>query len=344
MLAAALLPLLLQVLPAAEAAQEPGPPHPGRLVVLNKAEATASLIDLASGEIVATMDTGDGPHEVSVHPDGRWAVAADYGGQQAGATLSVLDLERGERDRVIELGEPIRPHGLAFEPDGRHLWVTAETVQQLWRVDLEKGEVVLRATTGQRASHMVARAPSGRLFVANIGSNNVTPVDPDGTVLDPIATGGGAEGVAVSADGRQLWVTNRAADTVSVLNPDTLKPLKEIACASFPIRVEITPDSRLALVSCARSGEVAVYRTGDFELLGRIKIERAAADEGEDRLFGDQFGASPVPIGITIAADSRRAWVANAGADVIAELDLAELKVVRFLTAGKEPDGIAWLR
>ena len=92
MLAAALLPLLLQVLPAAEAAQEPGPPHPGRLVVLNKAEATASLIDLASGEIVATMDTGDGPHEVSVHPDGRWAVAADYGGQQAGATLSVLDL------------------------------------------------------------------------------------------------------------------------------------------------------------------------------------------------------------------------------------------------------------
>ncbi len=89
---------------------------------------------------------------------------------------------------------------------------------------------------------------------------------------------------------------------------------------------------------------MAVYRTEDLALLGRIAIEQAAADEGEGRLFGDQFGASPVPIGITIAADSRRAWVACAGADVIAELDLEQREVVRFLKAGKEPDGIAWLR
>ena len=343
MLAAALLPMLLQVLPAAAPGQEPGAPHPGRLVVLNKSEATASLIDLATGEVVATLDTGDGPHEVAVHPDGRWAVAADYGGPQAGSTLSVLDLQEGKRARVIELGEAVRPHGLVFEPDGRSLWLTAEVKQQLWKVDFEKGEVLARATTGQRASHMVARHRSGRLFVANIGSDNVTPVEADGTVLDPIPTGAGAEGIAVTPDGRQLWVTNRAADTVSVIAPDTLKPLKELACASFPIRVAITPDSRLALVSCARSGEVAVYRTRDFALLGRIKIERSAADEGEERLFGDQFGESPVPIGIAIAADSQRAWVACAGADVIAELDLADRKVVRFLKAGKEPDGIAWV-
>ncbi len=195
MLTAALLALLPQALPAVEASpQEPAAPHPGRLVVLNKAEATASVLDLGSGEVVATLETGDGPHEVALHPDGRWAVVADYGAQRAGSTLTVLDLEELRRARVIELGEAVRPHGLVFEPDGASLWLTAETVQQLWRVDFEKGEVLVRATTGQRASHMVARAPSGRLFVANIGSNNVTPVEGDGTVLEPIATGAGAEG------------------------------------------------------------------------------------------------------------------------------------------------------
>ena len=35
------------------------------LVVANKAEATVSLIDLEQGEVVATLPTGEGPHEVA---------------------------------------------------------------------------------------------------------------------------------------------------------------------------------------------------------------------------------------------------------------------------------------
>jgi hypothetical protein len=40
------------------------------LVVLNKAETTASLIDLSSGEVRATLPTGSGPHEAAVSP--KW--------------------------------------------------------------------------------------------------------------------------------------------------------------------------------------------------------------------------------------------------------------------------------
>jgi YVTN family beta-propeller protein len=48
-----------------------------------------------------------------------------------------------------------------------------------------------------------------------------------------------------------------------------------------------------------------------------------------------------VPVGLLIAPDGRRAWVASTNADVVSELDLATLAVVRRLTAGKEPDGLA---
>ncbi len=50
------------------------PAAAGTLVVANKAEATVSLVDVASGEVVATLPTGAGPHEVAVSPDGgrRW--------------------------------------------------------------------------------------------------------------------------------------------------------------------------------------------------------------------------------------------------------------------------------
>ena len=40
------------------------------LIVVNKSDATASLIDLASGRVLVTLPTGAGPHEVAVSPDG----------------------------------------------------------------------------------------------------------------------------------------------------------------------------------------------------------------------------------------------------------------------------------
>ncbi|RMH05549.1 MAG: YncE family protein, partial [Planctomycetota bacterium] len=312
--------------------------------VLNKAEATASLIDLAAGEIVATLPTGAGPHEVALHPAGRWAVVADYGVRAPGSTLSVLDLEAPRRARRIDLGAPIRPHGLTFEPDGVALWVTAETRRELWRVSFADGSVLARIPTAGPASHMVARAPDGRLFVSDLGAGTVLPIEPDGAAGRPVATGEGAEGIAVSADGQQLWVTNRASDTVSVLDPTSLEVRRELSCPGFPIRVALTPDGRTALVSCARAGEVALFRAVDGRPLGRIRLDLTAVDDGGGRLFGGRFGASPVPIGLAVAADGRRAWVACSGADAVAELDPAGLRVTRILPAGREPDGIAWLR
>ncbi len=46
----------------------------GTLIVLNKDGASASLRDRATGEEFARLDTGVGPHEVAVSPDGRIAV------------------------------------------------------------------------------------------------------------------------------------------------------------------------------------------------------------------------------------------------------------------------------
>ena len=63
----------------AAAAAEPATRLTGTLVVLNKAEASASLIDCATGRELAKLPTGQGPHEVAISPDGKTAVVGDYG-------------------------------------------------------------------------------------------------------------------------------------------------------------------------------------------------------------------------------------------------------------------------
>jgi YVTN family beta-propeller protein len=312
----------------------------GTLVVLNKADSTASLVDLRSGAIAATVKTGEGPHEAATSPDGRTALVSNYGTRAAaGGTLTVIDVPGARAVRTIDVGAARRPHGIAFL-DARRALVTAEGAKALLVVDVERGAVEATIETGQEISHMVAATPGGRrAFVASIGSGTVTAIDvPGRKVLAQIRTGTGAEGIAVAPDGREVWVANRGADTVSVVDAARLAVVAEIPCATFPIRVAFTPDGKRALVTNARSGDVAVIDVAARKVIARMKAALASAG-GEGRLLGFEGAA---PIGVLVSPDGGRALVAHANADAIAEFDLGTGKVLRTLRAGREPDGMAY--
>jgi YVTN family beta-propeller protein len=313
------------------------------LVVANKSEATLSLVDLDSGRVVATLPTGQGPHEVAVSPDGRWAVVSNYGSrEEAGNSLTVIEVPAARGVRTIDLGEYRRPHGMAWLSDNRHLLVTAEDRQALLKVDARAGEIVDVIETGQRVSHMVVVTPDDRLaFIANIGSGTVTVVDvEESRHLRDIATGDGAEGIDVTPDGKEIWVTNRSADTVSVVGVDSLEVLATVESASFPIRAKVSPDGEHILVTNARSGDVSVLDRQKRSVARRIELQVEARDT-EGRLMGG-FGDSSVPIGVLIEPGGKRAYVAHANADTISVIDLERFAPVGSLTAGREPDGMGY--
>jgi YVTN family beta-propeller protein len=319
--------------------------EPGTLIVLNKSDHTASLLDFGSGTARATLPTAQGPHEVGVSPDGRLAVVSGYGTQAApGSSLTVIDVVEAKVLRTVELGDQTRPHGIAWAPSGTAVYVTAEGKQALLELDPETWKIRRAIPTGQDVSHMVALLPNGkRAFVANIGSGSVSAIDLEkGEVLRQIKTGAGSEGIAVSPSGAEVWVTNREADTVAVLDPSQLEVKTTFSCAAFPIRIQFTPDAARALVSCARSGEVVVFDAASRRELMRIKLELKALDQTKQRIFGERFGSSPVPVGILVAPSGRRAFIASTNADAISVLDLEQGQVVDVWQAGKEPDGLGY--
>lgn len=314
------------------------------LVVANKAEATVSLVDLASGEVRATLPTGEGPHEVAVSPDGKLALVGNYGTRpNPGSSLTLVSVPEARVVRTIDLGEYRRPHGIVWLVDGRRVVVTAEANKALLVVDTEAGKVLQAISTDQEISHMVATTPDGRrAFVTNIRSGSVTAVDlVVGKALASVPTGEGAEGVTVTPDGAQVWITNRGADTLTVLDVSSLAVLATIPCAAFPIRAVATPDGKRVLVTNARSGDLAVLDVASRTVERRVALP-VAATETAGRLFGDTFGDSSVPIGVVVTPDGTRAFVAHANADVITVLDLATWSLAGTLRAGKEPDGMGY--
>ncbi len=318
----------------------------GTLLVANKSDDTLSFIGIPSGKEGARVVVGVGPHEAAVSPDGQHAVVTNYGRKdKPGSTLSLVDLRRSKVISTIDLGEGTRPHGLAYIDD-ETIAVTAEGVSALLLVHLARGEVLARIETGQRISHMVAVTPDARrAFVANIGSGSVTAIDlKKRAVLAQISTGAGAEGIAVSPDGRHVWVSNREADTLSIIDVAKLEVIGSAKAPGFPIRVAFAPDGKTVYASSARTGEVASYDAKRFVEVRRVKIS-AEVDKAriENRLFGERFGLSPVPVGLQLTPDGSSLFVACTNADVVLELDPATLKVKRAISAGNEPDGMAYL-
>lgn len=317
----------------------------GTLLVLNKSDNTVSLIDLASKQTVATIPTGVAPHEVAVSPDGKLAVVANYGNQQqAGSTLTVIDLPGKKQLKTIELGEYRRPHGITWLR-GDEIAVTAEGNKALLIVDVKKGAVVAAVVTEQNVSHMVVVAQkSGRAFVANIGSGSVTAIDlKTRKKLADIPTGAGAEGIDISLDQKEVWVTNRAANTVSVIEVASLKVIATLESKDFPIRVKFAPGGKQALVSNARSGDVVVFDAVTRKEIQRVPMQLKATEGSTSgqRLF-NQFGQSPVPVGILVAPKLSHAFVANTNADIVTMIDLKTWQIAGRLTAGKEPDGLGY--
>src|SRR5206468_4476484 len=153
-------------------------PH-GTIVASNMRDNTATVIDASSGKVVATLPTGEAPHEVATTHDGRWAVVSNYGTRERpGNSITVIDVAHAAVARTIDLGEYRRPHGMAFFPGDTLLAVTSEASRAVLLVDFRTGKLVGTVPTGQRASHMLAMSSSANeLFTTNIADNSISQLD-----------------------------------------------------------------------------------------------------------------------------------------------------------------------
>jgi YVTN family beta-propeller protein len=287
------------------------------LIVLNKSDHEAALVNPQTFVVTARLATGKGPHEVATSADGRMAYVSNYGSygvfrpgeqrQEPGETITVLDLKARKVAATWKLGEFKRPHGIVVSRD------TAS------------GKIVKSWKTEQETSHMVVPTrDEKKLYVSNIRSGSVSVITRATNEVKTLVTAAGTEGIAISPDGKEVWATNRGANTISVIDvaSDTVKATFESG-GKMPIRVKFTPDGKEVLVSNAQSNMVSVFNAKTRALEAKIEV-------------------GVVPVGIQMTPDGKRAFVANTNANKVSVIDIAARKVASTFETGTEPDGMAW--
>ncbi len=312
------------------------------LLVVRKSDDAIDLMDPGSGLRLASVAVGHAPHELSVSPDGRFAAVTNYGTREVpGTTLSIVDLVEPRELRRIDLSPHTRPHGVSWFGADR-VAVTTEGSQHLLVVDPGTGRILQAIETAQEVSHMVAVDSAGqRAYVTNIGSGSTTALDlATGRKLGDLATGAGSEALALTPDGRELWVAARADGQLAVVDTRSLEIVARIALPGIPIRIAITGDGRTALVTCAGASELVAIDVASRLVRARTPVAVALAAGAAERTFARIAPGSVLPVGLLVAGDGRSVYVAATMGDAVVQYDLESLKAIRSIKVSGEPDGL----
>lgn len=298
----------------------------GTLIVTNKGPSTATIIDVASGTALATLPTGNGPHEVVLSRDGRIAVVTDYGAQSGGSTLTVIDVPAKRVVRTINLGQYTRPHGIVYLPGDSLVAVTSETTQNVVIVAVSSGEIRKAISTQRQGSHMVAVTGDGRrAWTGDIGSNTVTELDiPSGTYLRSIDVPSQPEAINVTPDGLEVWVGSNQTGKVSVVDTQSGSVTTAAEGVSWPYRVLFTPDLATVILPDLRSHEVRFLERATRRELSRLSLAGAG------------------PQGVTITPDGRYLLESLSQQGRVVVIDMRTRQIAGYIPAGQTPDGIAY--
>ncbi|MCZ8513884.1 glutaminyl-peptide cyclotransferase [Paenibacillus filicis] len=187
------------------------------LYTANNLNKSVSRIDLATGQISATIAVGKDPYMVLLSHDGNSLYVSNWGE----SSVSVLDTKSFTVKNTISVG--LHPNALAANPVNGLIYVANSDSDEISVVDSQSQQVVQtislapyrNAPTGSTPDALAVSQDGKTLYVANAGNNDIAVVDlgdgeghTEAKVKGLIPTAWYPTGVFPSGDGKQLMVLN----------------------------------------------------------------------------------------------------------------------------------------
>jgi YVTN family beta-propeller protein len=297
--AAVSLPLALALTGFRRSSADPLPPL---AMVMNSGEASVSIIDMSTRQVIKTTPTLREPSHWALSPDRSKLYIADASGN----SLFILNPLTGDGLGSKRIADPYQ---LAYTPDQKYLVVNALRLDHVDVYDAASLDLVKRFAAGSMPSHLdfspdsrwsfnscqgsdtlvsidlqtmsmrwkskVGATPAGVLWLNGkvlaciMGSDHLVEVNPvSGTVTRKVVTGIGPHNLFLSPDRSVLYVSNRVGGSLAALDPSTLELRRTYPLPGGPDDMGIAPDGKLWIALRFRE-KVAVMdaATGDYDTI-----------------------------------------------------------------------------
>ncbi len=213
------------------------------LAVSNEDDNELTIIDLKTKKIVESIkDIGVEPEGVNFTPDGKLVYVTSEG------TSSIIIIDPLERIIVNEILVENRPRRGIFLNNGKEYWVSNEMSGTVSIIDTLKQEIkhtINFSIDGIRKEQITpvdfAYSKKKKLVFVTLGrANHVAAVDAQTyEVKKYILAGKRVWGADVTADEKELIVTNGNSDDISIIDIERFVTVKDIPTGKTPHTVKI---------------------------------------------------------------------------------------------------------
>ena len=239
---------------------------------------------------------------------------------------TAVALKRGGR---LELKYTLRPASIKFAVDVRPQAAKYRITQSNGRVLAGSGSFEGIVPAGKTTVRLTASGcrPVQRTLFVDAPTSLTEWLDPKGQLVSKvgmIASVPAPKGVAVTADGSQVWVTALVTQpSIAAYNPRTGKVLGEVDLGkNGAVEVIFSKDGRRAYASQMQSASVYEIDTRTFKVLRTFKTESAWTKV------------------VVLSPDGKRLYAANWSGDDVSEIDLKTGKLVRRMATVDTPRGL----
>lgn len=291
-------------------------------------------------------------------------------GEQEDGSVLVPSGQRLTPAGRVERLERSRPKGLALSPDGRTVAVLAQSRVAFYALDgTPQG-----AAGGVDAGPLgLCWAPDGSAVFASLSNGRVARIERSGDgwrtaatlTIDTVGADGEPDvaagtsgrgaakgdpqvtGLAMSGDGRRLFVALGIRNAVAVVDPQTGKAERVIPVGVAPYHVRLSPDGRTLAVSCRGGERPAKGREKAAPSAGtrvRVDDKTDAALRGGVSLIDTgtyavrSFTAGRQPGGLAFSPDGTTLYAASTDDDALLAIDVKGRKVRRAIRLRPEGD------
>jgi DNA-binding beta-propeller fold protein YncE len=282
------------------------------VAVLDAVRAAAGDPSSVLGIVGTSPDAGTSQLAVA----GRYVLTAD----EAADRVSVLDLPRmeagdfGPSAQVGTIDVDSGPAGLAVSPDGRYVYVVSQVQRPV--VNFGPSDFVYGVLT-----YLGMPRRGGVLSVLDVRRIDL---DPATAVVARVPAGCGPVQVAVSPDGKTVWVAARRSNellafrSADLVSGRTVAPAALVPVVAAPEGLRLVRGGRVALVAGSdTSRDPASPQSVDV-------VDTVAALAGRPALRTSvEVGGMPHDVGVS--PDGGAAYVVNNGTSTLSTLDLTSL-------------------
>jgi YVTN family beta-propeller protein len=335
-------------------------PDETRLLTANQTSGSVTLVDLASGKVVAEAPCGDRPSSVAITPDGRTVlVSATFSGE-----LTVLALADDRLTRVGSVPLGFEPRGLAISPDGKLAYVALTTAAAVAVVDIEKLAVLDRIAVGRWPRYLALSPDGSRLAVGCSGDGGVVVVDTatrKQLYLEDFS-GLNLGQMQVSADGGHVyfpWIVYRhnpitqanirrgwvLASRIARVRLDGKARREAIAldpqgqAVGDPHGLALSPDEQTLVCAASGTQELLVYKLPGLP----FQDYGGPGDHIDEQLLKDRARFDRIPLGgrpmaVRYSKNGDRVYVANYLLSAVQVVDVAGRKLTQTIELGSRPE------